>query len=358
MALARIITRSQTCSRELALALLARGYTVEIVSPDKVPDNFADLELRVDAGAANELVANVEAHNGESTTSLEFVHHLKAPVLDLLRRPLELGKTAHPSGESVSFTAGPGAEDLALPVEDLRLSPRTVPLAIETPRHREADPEIHSRGGACLIVPRIVPTPKDHLGSFAVEGTAALQPALIQQMLTQRTIVPQPIVLPTQAAQRRNRSARWPWRAGLAFVGLVVLAVVLGLGTRRIGKAAASGSDGLPAAGIVVPTSVNTARATPSEKDPARDQGQISTVPWEPTATQSEANSADGLKQVQVAKSGTPAKSPGPAVSRRHGDDLIARDTTIYFDERFKPVPKAKRAKPIAQRRAHRGEYN
>ncbi len=50
MALARIITRSNARSRELALDLLARGYAVEIISPDKIPDNIADLELRVDAG--------------------------------------------------------------------------------------------------------------------------------------------------------------------------------------------------------------------------------------------------------------------------------------------------------------------
>ena len=48
MALARIITRSHTCSRELALDLLARGYAVEIVSPDEIPENLADLELRVE----------------------------------------------------------------------------------------------------------------------------------------------------------------------------------------------------------------------------------------------------------------------------------------------------------------------
>ena len=50
MALARIITRSNAWSRELEFDLLARGYAVEIVSPDKIPDNIADLELRVDAG--------------------------------------------------------------------------------------------------------------------------------------------------------------------------------------------------------------------------------------------------------------------------------------------------------------------
>jgi hypothetical protein len=59
MALARIITRSQPCSRQLALDLIARGYAVEIVSPDSIPDNLADLELRVEEDPGNQLVASV-----------------------------------------------------------------------------------------------------------------------------------------------------------------------------------------------------------------------------------------------------------------------------------------------------------
>src|ERR1700733_99278 len=90
MALARIITRSHACSRELALDLLARGYTVEIVSPDAIPDNLADLELRVDTNDGDQLVANVTAYDGGRATSLEFLHHLKAPMGDFIRRVPEI----------------------------------------------------------------------------------------------------------------------------------------------------------------------------------------------------------------------------------------------------------------------------
>jgi hypothetical protein len=54
MTLARIITHSNLCARELAFHLLGRGYAVEIVSPDSIPDNFADLELRVDADSGDQ----------------------------------------------------------------------------------------------------------------------------------------------------------------------------------------------------------------------------------------------------------------------------------------------------------------
>src|SRR5664279_2607818 len=86
MALARIITRSQACSRELAIDLLARGYAVEIVSADEVPDNLADLELRVEEDPGNQMVASVETHNGERSASLNFVHHLQAPMAEFVRR--------------------------------------------------------------------------------------------------------------------------------------------------------------------------------------------------------------------------------------------------------------------------------
>src|SRR5277367_5516477 len=119
MALARIITRSHACARELALDLLARGYTVEIVSPDKIPDNIADLELRVDAGPGDQLIAHVEARvesgvesiHGERSASLDFLHHLKAPMADFMRRPPE-PREAFPSPEEpINFNAAPSLED-------------------------------------------------------------------------------------------------------------------------------------------------------------------------------------------------------------------------------------------------------
>src|ERR1700729_67714 len=103
MALARIITRSQACSRELALDLLARGYAVEIVSPDRVPDNIADLELRVEEDPGNQLVASVEAHDGTRSASLAFIHHLKAPMADFLRRAPETVEVVRLSEDPVSF---------------------------------------------------------------------------------------------------------------------------------------------------------------------------------------------------------------------------------------------------------------
>src|ERR1700687_1378322 len=126
MALARIITRSQSCSRELALDLIARGYAVEIVSPDSIPDNLADLELRVEEYPGNQLVATVEAHNGERSASLEFLHYLKTPMPDFIRRPPPDPREAvHLPEAPVSFKVERAAEEVELPVN----APQAAPAA-------------------------------------------------------------------------------------------------------------------------------------------------------------------------------------------------------------------------------------
>src|SRR5260221_4934589 len=103
MALARIITRSNPCSRQLALDLLGRGYAVEIVSPDSIPDNLADLELRVEEDPGNQLVASVEAHSGARSASLEFVHYLKAPMPDFIRKRPETDEAIRLTKEPASI---------------------------------------------------------------------------------------------------------------------------------------------------------------------------------------------------------------------------------------------------------------
>src|SRR6266436_3639664 len=128
MALARIITRSHTCSRQLAFDLIARGYAVEIVSPDSIPDNLADLELRVEEDPGNQLVASVEAHNSERTASLEFLHYLKAPMPDFVRRPPpEPHEAVHFPEPPVSFNA----EEVELPAEAPQLAADTASPAAE-----------------------------------------------------------------------------------------------------------------------------------------------------------------------------------------------------------------------------------
>jgi hypothetical protein len=137
MALARIITRSDTCSRELAFDLLGRGYAVEIVTPDSIPSHRADLELRVETGAGDRLTASVIARDGERSASLEFVRQLKGPDSDPAPTPsaLETDLVARSTSaavesrfKSVEVPAETSAVPSAVRPTEIMLSPAPEPI--------------------------------------------------------------------------------------------------------------------------------------------------------------------------------------------------------------------------------------
>lgn len=343
MALARIITRSQACSRELALALLSRGYAVEILSPDKVPDNIADLELRVDAGPGDQLIANVEAHNGGHSASLDFVHHLKTPIVDFTRRPPKVGRAVNFSSEPVTFDAALRIEDAELPTEAPPPASGSVDPAAGIPLNRDFDPGIDRKekeeekeDALLMVAPVLSPPPAQPPGYFAVKDAALPGPAMAQPKISP----------PTQAARRRDPSAGWPRRVALTFAAMILVAVALGFSTHRTSKSAPPGSEASPIQKIAVESNaVNPLSAVGAEKEPAKDPGHVS-AETPPPARGSKGNSRPVRKEAQVAKVRAKTVSPRTAVSGKGGDDLIARDTVTYLDKRFQPTAKAKSAKP------------
>ncbi|MGD0793177.1 MAG: hypothetical protein ABR920_15530 [Terriglobales bacterium] len=356
MALARIITRSHLCSQELALDLLARGYAVEIVSPESIPDNLADLELRVDTGPGDQLIASVEAHDGERSASLEFLHHLKAPMGDFLRRPPEPREVVHLSEQPVSFNAEPSLEDVELPAEAPQPAPKDVSPAAEILRDPELDPGFDPEEGARLISP-LDPSPSlpvETPSHFAVEAPTIARPTA--QPIVQPTIVRPTRVRPTREPQQRDRPAEWFWRAALAFASVVLLALIVGFGMRQTGKPSAQSSGAAPAEKVAAgSTEVNLLSAADPEKDTEKVPGQVSVLAMSPPAIKSEGNSDRAPKESQVAKAGAATAATagsGARTSRRHGDDLIARDTVTYLDGRTvgKPASKAKPAERFARR--------
>ena len=398
MALARIITRSQACSRELALDLLARGYAVEIVSPDSIPDNIADLELRVDTVLGNQLVASVEAHDGERSASLDFLHHLKAPMVDFMRRPPEPPASAHSPKKPVSFPPGPNLEAEELPVE----APQPAPKAVSPAAEVLLAPELDRKEDAPLIVPSqpLPPVPAEPPSSFAAEPSTIAQPmtpqpTLFEPMTVEPTLVePKPVetmtVQPSGKLQLPNRPAGWFWGAALAFAIVLLLALVFGFGMRRAGKASTQSSGAAPDEKVAaVSTDVAVSSGATSKRDPQKDQGQVSAQSVSPPAApaiRSEANSNQAPEQSPVAKpkastakpstpqaSTAQASTPQPTTaqastaqaetttSHRLGADLIARDTVTYFDQRAssKTALSAKPAKGSArqhqQSRKHEG---
>ena len=374
MALARIITRSHTCSRQLAFDLIARGYAVEIVSPDSIPDNLADLELRVEEDPGNQLVASVEAHNGEHTASLEFLHYLKAPMPDFVRRPPpEPHEAVHFPEPPVSFNAEQSAKPAELPADAPQVAPESASLAAEVLHDAKLDPELDSEERDRLILPPDpLSSPGEPPGHDAVVVSMMTKPTIAEAMIaeamiakamiTKRAVVKAMISKATLAKatlarivrewEWRDRPAGWSsWRIALTVIGALLLVLVLGYGMRRTNKASAQ-SPGPATTKKVAKASadMNLLNGMGPKKNAERN-------PVSPPAIKSDDNSNHTPKESQVAKTAADAASGGAMVPRRHGDDLIARDTVTYLNRKQdgviaantvtlddKPAPKA--AKP------------
>ena len=356
MALARIITRSHTCSRQLAFDLIARGYAVEIVSPDSIPDNLADLELRVEEDPGNQLVASVEAHNGEHTASLEFLHYLKAPMPDFVRRPPpEPHEAVHFPEPPVSFNAEQSAEPAELPADAPQLAPETVSSAAEILRDSKLDPKPDAEEGARLILPPapLPSLPADPPNHDSVEVSMMAKAiiakrTLVKAMISKATLAKATIARIVRGWEWRDRLAGWSsLRIALTVVIVVLLALVLGFGMRRTGKASAAQNSGAAS------RDMNLLNATVPQKNAGKN-------PVLPPAIKSDANSNHTPKESQVTKAAAPTASSGAMISRRHGDDSIARDTVTYLDKRTadKAASGAKTSQPSSSRQPISGKHD
>jgi len=322
MALARIISRSHQCARELAFDLLARGYTVEIVSPDAIPDNFADLELRVESGPDNALTATVETHTGARSASLEFVHHLKAPMRDFMRRTPE-------------------------PLEPVSLA--TIP-SLDT-EHGVTRPSFAESALADPIV-------ADHSLNFdltSTDGDTAESISVSQQL--QRPEIDSSGILGTDAivdarepeSERKTKSTTasflttWHWRSGVAFAALLVVAIALGFTVRHqnyfapTSTADASGSQ-------------NFAMTSAPTNPPATVEPSIPLVA-KPVAIVPSASGPreTNRQQVQSSKKPSSPKTKVTIAKRQRSDD-VAPNTVVYFDHRTAQSNPAKKIPRHAQR--------
>ena len=348
MPLARIITRSHQCSRELALDLLARGYTVEIVSPDAIPDNIADLELRVETAPGDQLIASVEAHDGPQSSSLDFVHHLKSPMVDFIRRPPDLDplpsdQFADLPEQRILFKVEHGPEHVVTPPKTKDRPPEAAPPAAPIVH----DAELVRAESTLPIAPPVPPPPMEPPRYFAVEDAPAARTTVTRSAtILSKTITPAtphpPLVAPRRTAPRRARSASWRWRAALIFASVVLLAVVLGFGMRRIGRAAAQ----------------NSKQSYEPISEPSFSHASVVSLP--PPGVSAAANSAPPPKPSEIAKpkavapKATPRATPSariaPRIARPHTDDVIARDTVTYLDDRYRPASQPKPANRVASR--------
>ncbi len=318
MPFARIITRFDAGAHELALLLLERGYAVEIVSPDSIPDNFADLELRLDNDSGDELVSNVKAQSNGHTASFDFVHRLKTPIGDF-------------------------------PVVHEEFRPLEIPVTFNAERVSEVEP-VAAASEVALPEPVTEPSP-----STPEASTISMSPAV-------------PVATPTCESPQRSRSAWLYGRAALACASVVLLALFLVFGIRpsgtgvvqRSGKvdssevaAASVGGDALKALDVAKEPQAKEPQKK-LEKESAKGPGISLPVAGSSSPVKPEGNSRRASGKSPAPKIAAGAGSSRPRSrsesSGRHGDGLIARDTVTYLDGRYRPAPKTKSQSHVARR--------
>ncbi len=356
MALARIISHSQEHCRELVMDLLSRGYAVEIVSPDKIPDNFADLELRVDADTANTLTARVTTHTGEHSSFFDFVHHLSAPMGEFVRRPPEAQFEPLAPLPPIDFNAElNSAAEVQIPTQSAELA---VSPGIE--RHWSESPEIVA---APAVEPRAIAAPSvsPSLNAEIVRTLAGTEevPEKPIRWRPKRGIT---IILhrsrpkPRTKVKNSKYAGGWFLRVAAGFALVIALSAIPILGIR-------SGDPVLPSAAADSPKFALTetnAHEMPELPSPtaaavknSSSQAGKEELPLSPVSARDQLSSGLAKDQTSLGKINDlapeaaivdrdkPAKTASGAhlkkTKRRYSDDTVAQDTVIYLDK--KPSP-------------------
>jgi hypothetical protein len=318
MALARIVTRSHEYAQQLALDLLARGYAVEIVSPDATPTHPADLELRVETSDAEAQgqVTEIREH-GKPSKSIEYLQRLKPMMADLLRRwpssAAETGKDIEEKSSAFSFNAEPAfLDDMELPSADGESS--ATPTHIEAPEFTDPQPEFVESAQA--------------ISQAGAEKPISASPSVF-------SITGEPIVWTESESERSRRSEVWFWRAAVGFASLALVILVLGMALRRNPSVAAQPASPLatpPLAAAGTQTMAATVSPTPAK----------ATVP-SPAASPSPLQ-AKPASAVATPVNSIPKAKPSAIIHRAgvgHNDEVVNGDTTVtYFNSKAAEPPK------------------
>ena len=356
MALARIITRSDVCSRALALDLLGRGYSVEIVTPDSIPANVADLELRVEAALGDRLTASVIARDGDRSSTLEFVRNLKTSAADLA--PL-LAKDS----TLIPLVAEPAAEvarpklGALLPAPTASLFP-AVALLGDAPSHSSpVDSVLDTEVSAPPIsTPALLPflAEKPPVVFASASSMIAPQPThtpMPPMFVSARTDLSEDLPQPV-CDESSNRTPNLLRSATVVLTILALLMVtVFGMSVLRSGKTSAA-SIAVPVADKVVPSSaVPSNNRTSNHSTPHAQASKVGA-----SASVKSAHVAEPSSRKKISNSVVKASITNGKVMHRpgHNEDVIARDTVTYLDRSFEKASAAQSAKhPAAPRREH-----
>jgi hypothetical protein len=370
MPLARIITDVADDSLELTMQLRARGFQVETVAPGQVADTPADLEVRLDECAPEDVLSQAE------TSEAEDLWVFVAPgALDENVRPLR----ALPGMPRVSSAK---TMPLVLPKPKVELPALRVALPIDSPDedlilaelrefrlpavvHPTAEPEQPTkaekvsesttplRSEGAVLRPQVATKlefsrpqgvgPNDQTVAKAIEKAPLRTPELPTIPIVAEPVVAfvagplWPVVNTQKKARRLNLR---PWKVALVSMSLVLAAWIL-VGARRTDSAATSvrpTSRLLPS----VP-SIRSAQATPRPPEPRA----MASAPLPKTRTPAKELPARPPRVAQTARSTKEAQHP---VAHTRGDDIIAKDTVVFYDHKpSAPQAKAQVAPGVKQ---------
>lgn len=388
MPLARIITDVADDCLELTVQLRARGYQVETVSPRAIPTTPADLEVRLEECAPEDVVAQAarEASTGDlwvyvapgaldgnahpiRTIPLSpgLSEHAQAlsKVLPVIARPMVntppvFGALAIDSHEEdpilAELHAFPMPEFVARPTEPASailveipdvVRHDTVP-EVKAPRVQEKPVQDKPVQGGPVQVKKAAAEPSEQRSGTAREMPPVkwlidpAKPANVAPASFMIPIAPEPvrakIPLPVENVRRiAVRKTNWDLRSFQIACGLAALASLawLLIGTSRPEAPDRSGTPGVTLQAskpAPVPQATSNPRMSEetSKKQPAvrvqnAQPAVVRTVPASP----------------QVETTSTTQK---PVKARSHDDGLVAEDTVVFYDH--KPGPQRAKTQP------------
>ncbi len=371
MPLARIITDSVDDSLELSMQLRARGFRVETVTPDQIPDTPADLEVRLEECAPEEVLTKA-AHVKESEDLWVFV----APgALDDRARPM---RTIPLVPQVMEAPAAPVPALRAdrqstveipreMPEDDFILSELVAARPEETPHGApqpailatpaEANSDALHSGSATLLSPPtvapLIPAPPTPAPLPSNKVKVVVLPKLPEP--PQIPDVPQraqPVNLvsatvPPLARRRSVGPYKIAFRTGPLFwkraAVSAVLVVMVGLLAAVVGL-----RPRLPAAGKPTTASPAASPAAPPSRAP-----QVSRSPATPSPAPAVAKAPPKTsvapappKPAPVTAKAPPKVEPPRRRASSSDDGMVAEDTVVFYDR--KPVPSTAKAPPRA----------
>lgn len=368
MTLARIITHSDFSARELAFHLLGRGYAVEIVSPDSIPDNFADLELRVDADSGDQLVASLAAYEGQGSSALELVGLVKTPLEKTKLTPSAVGELPCSLDNPVEIKVAPSIADIKASADSRCSPPQPILLRAQAKDALDDEPclGLGTTGpGTALcseeaanLSPSEEPSPSAPSDPAQLEAISA-EPELVAAVQLENPVEPlsyfvrqtssiaMPFpgpseILPTWEQQALDRPIEWKSivPAALTLAAVVLLSLFLAFGVRASAKASVSSAPAQRAAA-----------STPAKASIPASEKVVTTGKPSPDLHSTDRYHTASRRASQIAPDTVtylddryrPAPKPKPLHARkssmRHATSEVAAEATVYLNSATSPKP-------------------